>query len=120
MKSFSFISIYFPLSLPLSLDIGFHFNRREVYCSLSNGTIQRFSVSVNVNTMTGSITVMSTSGLETVLTSSNITNIAIDWVSDIGYFLQKSDGQSQVLCLSVCLSVCLSACACLCVLCINV
>ena len=78
-------------------DIDFYYNRKEVYYSLSNGEIQRFKVNVTVDTQSVSISLTSVSSPEVLVTGTaeEVQSIAIDWVNDRLYYVQVNKRQSQ-------------------------
>ena len=81
----------------IHLDIDFHYNRREVYYSLSNGEIQRFSVNVMVNTQSVSVNLTSASSPEVLVTGTagEVQSIAVDWVNDRLYYVEVNEEQPQ-------------------------
>ena len=85
--------IYFLCKILSLLGIDYHYRQEKIYASLSNGTI----VSFNVNVTVGDIIDFTHTGTDVIYSGrGSVVTMAVEWVTDILYWVEFDGSNSQV------------------------
>ena len=77
--------------------IDYHYNRREIYVTLNDSTIVRYSVDISLMEESSTFTLTHTN-TEVIFSQlgDGLGAIAVDWINDLLYWVQYDGSQSQV------------------------
>ena len=78
-------------------DIDYHYSRSEIYVTLSDSTIVRYSVNISLMEESSTFTLTHTN-TEVIFSQlgDGLGAITVDWVNDLLYWVQYDGNQSQV------------------------